>query len=194
MKRLYNDISSPLESQSKFRMSCTYKTKVLALGNIPLFFLEVLNTITDFFSKIMSNRGKDNVDVSEDIRWNNKDVKIDGKPIFHHSWYQCRVEKVTHLLDTSGNNFWTYEKFIKTSFTIYYGLLRAVRSKWKLQSLVTQKQTPQRNCFNIEENISSGALHKIIVNTLMYRIERRYRLASTSCMTGFLTIFILLHI
>ena len=100
-------------------------------------------------------------------------MRIDGKPIFYRSWYQCGVEKVEHLLDDSGNNFRTYENFIdrytiKTNFTTYYGLLRAVKSKWKLSLLATQKQTPRRNWFNTEENFSNAALHKIIVN---YKFE-----------------------
>ena len=57
---------------------------------------------------------------------------------------------------------------IKTNFTTYCGLLRAVRSKWKLLLLATQKQTPRRNWFNIEENVSNAALYKIIVN---YKFE-----------------------
>ena len=90
-------------------------------------------------------------------------------PIFYRSWYQCGVEKVEHLLDDSGNNFRTHENFIdrytiKTNFTTYYGLLRAVRSKWKLSLLTTQKQTPRRKWLNTEENFSNAALHKIIVN------------------------------
>ena len=121
----------------------------------------------------MSNCDEDKVDISEITIWNNTSVKIDGKPIFYRSWYQCGVEKVEHLLDDSGNNFHAYENFIdrytiKTNFTTYYGLLRAVRSKWKLPLLATQKQTPQRNWFNTEENFSNAALHKIIVN---YKFE-----------------------
>ena len=182
VNRFKNDISSPWKiipdymahrlGGFKFLLSCTYKRKELTLDNIPLFYLEVLKH-WELINKVMSNCDEDKVDISKIIIWNNTDVKIDGKPMFCRSWYQCGVEKVEHLLDDSGNNFRTYENLIdrytiKTNFTTYYGLLRAVRSKWKLSLLATQKQTPRRNWFNSEENFSNAALHKIIVN---YKFE-----------------------
>ena len=153
VNRFKNDISSPWKiipdymahhlGGFKFLLACTYKSKELSRYNIPLFYLEVLKH-WELINKVMSNCDEDKVDISEIIIWNNTDVKIDGKPIFYRSWYQCGVEKVEHLLDDRGNNFRTYENVIyrytiKTNFTTYYGLLRAVRSKWKLSLFVTQK-------------------------------------------------------
>ena len=107
VNRFKNHISSPWKiipdymahhlGGFKFLLSCTYESKELTLDNIPLF---------------ISNCDEDKVDISEIIIWNNTDVKIDGKPIFYRSWYQCGVEKVEHLLDDSGNNFRTYGNFI----------------------------------------------------------------------------------
>ena len=54
---------------------------------------------------------------------------------------------------------------IKTSFLTYYGLLRAVKSRWKTTTLNTQTQTTNASWFDTKENLSNAALHKIIVKS-----------------------------
>ena len=64
--------------------------------------------------------------------------------------------------------FLTYEVFVnlfklKSSFTLYYGLLSAIKNKWKILSAGRQRQTRKHNWYDDEENLSDAALPKIIV-------------------------------
>ena len=61
-----------------------------------------------------------------------------------------------------------YQEFVdlfkvKSSFTVYYGLLSAIKNKWKISPIGRQRQTRKQNWYDNEENLSNAALHKIIV-------------------------------
>jgi len=78
------------------------------------------------------------------------------------------VTKVKLLLDPNGGKFLTYQEFVnlfkvKSGFTVYYGLLSAIKNKWKILPTGRQKQTQKQNWYDNEENLSNAALHKIIV-------------------------------
>ena len=74
-------------------------------------------------------------------------------------------------LNTCCNNsekFLTYEEFInrykvKSSFTLYYGLLSSIKSKWKITTIQRERQTGNQNWYDNVENLSNAALHRIIV-------------------------------
>ena len=108
-------------------------------------------------------------DPHDAIIWNNSDTKIEGQPIFYKSWYKAGIDKVKHLLQQNSGKFLTYEEFInrckvKSSFTLYYGLLSSIKSKWKITSIQSQRQTGNQNdWYDNVENLSNAALHRIIV-------------------------------
>ena len=52
---------------------------------------------------------------------------------------------------------------MKSSFTLYYGLLSSIQSKWKITSIQKQRQTGNQNWYDNVENLSNAALHRIIV-------------------------------
>ena len=52
---------------------------------------------------------------------------------------------------------------VKSSFTVYYGLLSAIKNKWKISPTGRQSQTQKQNWYDNEENLSNAALNKIIV-------------------------------
>ena len=84
---------------------------------------------------IMGELDQNKTDPHDAIIWNNSDVKIEGQPIFFYkSWYKVSINKVKHLLQQSSGKFLTYEEFInrykvKSSFTLYYGLLSSIKRK-----------------------------------------------------------------
>ena len=107
---------------------------------------------------------KDPYDV---IIWNNQEIKIANKPTFYESWHNPGVTKVKHLLSPRSGKFLTYQEFVnlfkvKSSFTVYYGLLSAIKNKWKISSTGRQRETRKQNWYDNEENLSNAALHKII--------------------------------
>ena len=48
-------------------------------------------------------------------------------------------------------------------FTLYYGLLSSIKSKWKITTIQRQRQTGNQNWYDNVENLSNAALHRIIV-------------------------------
>ena len=84
------------------------------------------------------------------------------------SWHKASVTKVKHLLNTNRGKFLTYQEFanlfrVKSSFTVYYGLLSAIKNKWKLSTTGRQRETRKQNWYDNGENLSNAAPHKIIV-------------------------------
>ena len=109
-------------------------------------------------------------DPNDAIIWNNSDIKIEGQPVFYKSWYKAGISKVKHLLQQNSGKFLTYEDFInrynvKSSFTLYYGLLRSIKSKWKITSIQRKRQPGNQNWYDKVENLSNAALHRIMSKT-----------------------------
>ena len=46
---------------------------------------------------------------------------------------------------------------------MYYGLLSAIKTKWKFSPTGRQRETRKQNWYDNEEKLSNAALHKIIV-------------------------------
>jgi len=100
--------------------------------------------------------------------WNNHEIKIATKPLFHESWHKAGITKVKHLLNPNSRKFPTYQEFVslfkvKSSFTVFYGLLSAIKNKWKILPTGKQRETREQNWYDYEENLSNAALQKIIV-------------------------------
>ena len=88
--------------------------------------------------------------------------------MFYESWHKAGVTKLKHLLNPNSGKFLTYQEFVnlfkvKSSFTVYYGLLSAIKNKWKFSPTGRQRETRKQNWYDNEENFSNAALHKIIV-------------------------------
>ena len=52
---------------------------------------------------------------------------------------------------------------LESSFTLYYGLLSSINSKWKITSIQRKRQPGNQNWYDKVENLSNAALHRIIV-------------------------------
>ena len=139
VKRFNTDINAPWKiipnymtqhlGGFKFLLSCNDKMKELALNNIPSFYVEILKS----WNMIKNIKGECDQDKTDQ-----HDVK--------------------HLLQQNSGKFLTYEEFInrykvKSSFSLYYGLLSSIKSKWKITTIQTQRQTGNQ----------AAALHRIIV-------------------------------
>ena len=132
----------------KSLLSCNYKTKELNLNSIPCFHSEILNC-WEMIKKIKAEIDQEKKDPYDAIIWNNQEIKIATKPIFYESWHKAGVTKVKHLLNPSSGKFLTYQEFVnlfkvKSSFTVYYGLLSAIKNKWKISLLVDREKHGNR--------------------------------------------------
>jgi len=80
------------------------------------------------------------------------------------------TRRVKHLLNPNRGKFLTYQEFVslfkvKSSFTVYYGLLSAFNNKWKISPTGKQRATFEQNWYDNEEDLSYADLHKIIVES-----------------------------
>jgi len=97
--------------------------------------------------------------------------------------HKAGITKVKHLLDPNSGNFLTYQEFVnlfkvKSSFTVYYKLLSAIKNKWKISPTGRQKQTQKQNWYDDEKNLSNAALHKIIVENTFQPPTNKNRIIS----------------
>ena len=63
--------------------------------------------------------------ISEEIIWNNRNILINGKPLFNKSWFDKNILKIKDLLQ-HDDNFLSFKNFcdkfkLKTPFTFYFG-------------------------------------------------------------------------
>lgn len=65
---------------------------------LPTFYRDILTVWQD----LHSNPSADNYYQYESI-WNNRFIRIDGKPVFYSAWYKNGVFKIQHLLNGSRN-------------------------------------------------------------------------------------------
>ena len=123
--------------------------KELTLNNLPSFYVEILKS-WNMFKNNKGERDQDKPDPHDAIIWNNSDIKIEGQPIFYKSWCKAGINNVKHLLQQNSGKFLTYEEFInrykvKSSFTLYYGLLSSIKSKRRSAQDYCRKQIPASN-------------------------------------------------
>ena len=133
----------------KFLLSCSYKTKELNSNNIPCFYSEILNC-WEMIKKIKVEINQEKTNPYDAVIRNNHEIKIATRPIFYESWHKAGVTKVKHLLNSNSGKFLTYQEFVnlfkvKSSFTVYYGLLSAIKNKWKILPTGRQRQTRKQN-------------------------------------------------
>ena len=124
-----------------FLFECNFDIHDLNLSSeLPSFYKEILSAWQEIHSTDPSSADE----YGNEIIWNNRFIKIDGKPIFFLSWYQKGVIKIRDLL--VDGRFLSITEFqdkygLKVNFLKYYGLLSAIPSGWK-NSLLNPKQIP----------------------------------------------------
>ena len=99
--------------------------------------------------------------------WNNRFIRIDGKPVFYVSWYRKGVTKIYHLLNKNGN-FLSRSNFqrkygLAVDFLTYNGLLSAIPNLWK-KSILNSKPLNNSGEHNLSsENVTAKIERKMFV-------------------------------
>ena len=79
---------------------CNFDIRDLNLApHVPKFYRDILTVWQELHSK---NPSTDN-DYQHEIIWNNRFVRIDGKPVFYLSWDRKGVFKIHHLSNENRN-------------------------------------------------------------------------------------------
>jgi len=78
-----------------FLLRCNYDTNYF--NDLPFFYKKIL----DFFNELKTLYSYDQK--RELVLFNNKDILVDGKPIFLSEWFKKGILSINDLLNESGN-------------------------------------------------------------------------------------------
>ena len=110
---------------------CNYDLKLLDLKNLSVFYKNVASSLARTHSKNPRNANK----FKQEIIWNNRFIKIDGKSFYYKAWANKGILKISDLLDIHGQ-FLSFENFkckfgVLCTFLDYAGVLAAIPKIWK---------------------------------------------------------------
>ena len=111
--------------------------------------------------------------------WNNRFIRIDGKPVFYSSWYRKGVTKIHHLLNEKGN-FLSRPDFQKkyglsVDFLTYNGILAAIPDVWKKSILNSEPLNNSEEHNLTAANVTAKAARKMFVLKMLKppNVERK---------------------
>ena len=143
----------------RFIFECNFDTQDLNLTtHVPRFYRDILTVWQELHSKNPSTI----MEYQNETIWNNRFIRIDGKPVFYVSWYRKGVTKIYHLLNKSGN-FLSRSDFqrkygLAVDFLTYNGLLSAIPNLWK-KSILNSKPLNNSGEHNLSsENVTAKTL------------------------------------
>ena len=145
---------------------CNYDVDSLQINNLPVFYREVLkqwqNSKYAFRNDTLPHK---------EIIWNNRNIMIDGKPLFYKCWFENNITRVKDLLDNNGN-FLSFSQFseqyqMKTPFTLYFGLISSIPTKWKSNIV---KNFPSQTSNDINKDSANTISTKTVYSALLKNV------------------------
>ena len=128
-----------------------FATDVNLAPHVPKSYRDILTVGQELHSKNPSTGD----DYQHEIIWNNRFIRIDGKPVFYSSWYRKKVFKIHHLLNENRNFLSRFEFQQKDGLSVnsltYSGLLSAIPDAWK-RSILNSEETANNSD---EHNLTS---------------------------------------
>ena len=118
-----------------FLFQCNYDLKFLDLKNLPAFYKNVLAVWQELSSKDPLNANE----LKQEIIWNNRFIRINGKTIYYKTWVNKGINGKTIYYKTWVNkgilriSFEIFKcKFgVRCTFLDYAGVLAAIPKAWK---------------------------------------------------------------
>ena len=123
-----------------FLLECNFNAPDLNFASyVPSFYKEILTVWQELHSKDPSSAKE----YENEIIWNNRFIKIDGKSVFYPSWHRRGIIKICHLLN-ENRKFLSRSEFqhkygMTVNFLTYNGLLAAIPEVWK-RSIVNSER------------------------------------------------------
>ena len=132
-----------------FLLRCNYDTNYY--NDLPLFYKKIL----EFFNELKTLYSYDQK--QELILFNNKDILVDGKPIFLSEWFRKGILSINELLNETGNVL-TFQEFrdkyfCESNFLQYYQVVSAIPKRFWF--LAKCSDTINRSFFTQNDNILS---------------------------------------
>ena len=114
-----------------FLPHCPYDINLIQLHNLPPFYCSVLKYWQDYRSDFTD----DNIQIQNEIIWNNSNILINKDTIFFKEWYQNGIICLQDLLDVDCT-FLSLQKFqqklrLHDPFTTYYDLINSIPASWR---------------------------------------------------------------
>ena len=160
----------------RFIFECNFDTRDLNLtSRVPSFYKDILTVWQELHSKNPSTT----MEYLHEIIWNNRFIRIDGKPAFYSSWYRKGVTKIHHLLNERGT-FLSRPDFqrkygLSVNFLTYNGILAAIPDEWK-KSILNSELLDNREGHNLTSaNVTAKTARKMFVLKLFKppNVERK---------------------
>ena len=114
-----------------FLINCDYDVNSLNLEQLPEFY----RTLLWYWQELKLSTDSKEILVYDQIIWNNRNIRLNGKTIFITEWYKKGIVYIHDLLNADFN-FLSLTEFkkkfsVQCPFTIYYGLINAIPKTWK---------------------------------------------------------------
>lgn len=168
--------SATVQYGGRFIFECNFDTRDLNLtSRVPSFYKDILTVWQELHSKNPSTT----MEYLHEIIWNNRFIRIDGKPVFYSSWYRKGVTKIHHLLNERGS-FLSRPDFqrkygLSVNFLTYNGILAAIPDEWK-KSILNSELLDNREGHNLTSvNVTAKTARKMFVLRLFKppNVERK---------------------
>ena len=152
-----------------FMTYCNYDVNSLQINNLPVFYREVLKQWQS-----SKHAFRNDTPPHKEIIWNNRNIMIEGKPLFHNCWFENNIIRVEDILDNNGNflsfNHLSEQYQLKIPFTLYFGLISSIPSQWKSE-IVKQKissQTPKDKNKYSANTISTKTVYSALLKNVFF--------------------------
>ena len=121
-----------------FLINCDYDVKSLNLEQLPDFY----RTALCYWQEFKYSSDSKEIPVCDQIIWNNRNIRLDGKTIFINEWYNKGIIYIQDLLNADFN-FLSLTRFkekfiVQCPFTIHYDLINAIPKTWNYLSAIPQ--------------------------------------------------------
>ena len=108
-------------------LRCNYDVKHLT--HVPTFYRDILIAFDEIKTMYNYDRGTDT------ILFNNRDILVDGKPLFIREWFVKGIHTIQQLFDGNGQ-YLTFQEFqskyhCNTNFLQFYQILSAIPARLK---------------------------------------------------------------
>ena len=123
-----------------FIFECNYDVDLLDLNGLPEFYVDTMKAWSEIKGEYIP---ENDLQIRDEILWNNKNIAIAGKSIYYKGWHAVGIEKIKDLLNDE-NKFTSYQNLSQKvgkrfPFTKLLGLINAIPDSWK-QKLKTQSR------------------------------------------------------
>ena len=153
---------------------CNYDVNSLQINNLPVFYREVLKQW-----QCSKHAFRNDTPPHKEIIWNNRNIMIEGKPLFYKCWFENNIIHVEDLLDNNGNflsfNHFSKQYQLKTPVTLYFGLISSIPSQWKSE-IVKQKissQTPKDKNKYHANTISTKTVYSAFLKMFFHPLPQK---------------------